>query len=95
MPSGLTLTGALAEREAGDVLETVTILTTRANEDMARLHDRMPVILPPKAFGSWLAGDEVPLDPWPAGAMTLHPVSSLVNKAANDDPRCVEPVSDK
>ena len=25
--------------------------------------------------------------------MTVHPVSTLVNKPANDDPRCVEPVA--
>ncbi len=53
----------------------------------------MPVILPPEAWDAWLAGDEVPLGPYPADAMTAHPVSTHVNRPANDDPRCVEPVS--
>ena len=53
----------------------------------------MPVILPGDAWDVWLAGEEVPLAPYPAGGMTAHPVSTLVNKAANEDPRCVEPVA--
>ena len=31
--------------------------------------------------------------PYPAVAMTVHPVSTLVNKPTNDDRRCVEPVT--
>ena len=53
----------------------------------------MPVILPRQAHGPRLAGDDAALAPYPVGAMTAHPVSTLVNKAANDDPRRVEPVS--
>ena len=59
---------------------------------MAPVHGRMPVISPRDTHGRWLAGDDVPLAPYPADAMTAHPVSTLVNKAANDDPRCVEPL---
>ncbi len=91
VPAGLALTGSLAERAAGDVLETCTILTTAANDDMARVHDRMPVILPAAAIHSWLAGDDVAPDPWPPGTLTLHRVSTRVNTATNDDPRCIEP----
>lgn len=75
------------------MLETCTILTTRANVEVAQVHDRMPAILPPAAFNSWLAGDDVALVPWPGGALTLRPVSPRVNKATNDDPRCIEPVA--
>ena len=53
----------------------------------------MPMILPPDALEPWLMGEAMPLGPYPADAMTTHPVSTLVNKAANDDPRCVEPVA--
>ena len=52
----------------------------------------MPVIRPDQAFDPWLAGQSVPLTPYSAEAMTLHPVSTLVNKPANDDARCVEAV---
>ncbi len=38
----------------GSELETMAILTTSANEDMAHLHDRMPVIFEPSDFEQWL-----------------------------------------
>ena len=93
VPAGATLTGSLAEHSPGDTVETCTILTTAANETVAPVHGRMPVILPPDAYGSWLAGEDVPLTPYSPGDMTAHPVSTLVNRPANDDPRCVEPIA--
>ena len=93
VPAGAALTGSLAERGPGDAVETCTILTTAANETVAPVHGRMPVILPEDAWDDWLAGEAVPLAPYPAGDMTAHPVSTLVNKPAHDDPRCMEPVA--
>ena len=93
VPTGAALTGSLAERAPGDAVETCTILTTSANETVAPVHGRMPVILPPDSWDPWLAGEVMPLAPYPADAMTAHPVSTLVNRPANDDPRCVEPVA--
>ena len=92
VPEGLALTGSLADLAPGDTLETCTILTTEANETVAPVHPRMPVILPQAAYEPWLGGDPVPLAPYPAEAMTAHPVSTLVNKPANDDERCVEAI---
>ena len=93
VPAGAALTGSLAERSPGDAVETCTILTTAANETVAPVHGRMPVILPPDAWDAWLAGEDVPLAPYPAGEMTAWPVSTHVNRPANDDPRCIEPIS--
>ena len=93
VPEGAAYTGSLAEWAPGEAIETCTILTTAANAAVARIHNRMPVILPPDAYEPWLSGEAVPLGPYPADAMTAHPVSTLVNKPANDDPRCVEPVA--
>ena len=90
VPEGAALGGSLAEREPCDVVETCTILTTAANRIVAPVHGRMPVILARDAYEAWLAGGEVPLGPYPAAAMTAHPVSTWVNRPANDDPRCVE-----
>ena len=59
---GSALKGSLTEFGPGDIIETCTILTTEANEAVAPVHDRMPVILPPDLFGPWLAGE-----PGPAG----------------------------
>ena len=83
----------------GAPLESFTILTTRPNELTAKLHDRMPVILPPPRHELWLdPGETDPdrltplLEPYPAGAMTAFAVSPLVNKPANDLPECVQPL---
>ena len=93
VPEGGALTGTLAERSPGDAVETCTILTAAANETVAPVHGRMPVILPPYSWDAWLMGEDVPLAPYPAGDMTAHPVSTHVNRPANDDPRCVESIS--
>ena len=87
------LRGSLAALGPGDVLDTITILTVNANAAVTPLHDRMPVILPPERFEPWLAGEDVPLDPCPPESTTVHPVSTHVNRTANDDPRCIEPVT--
>ena len=92
VPEGAVLRGSLAERRPGDVVETFAILTTEANAAMRALHHRMPVILEPGAAGAWLSGGEVPLAPFPEAAMTSFRVSSLVNSARYDDPRCIEPL---
>ena len=83
---------SLADRAPGEAVESCTILTTSANGTLAPVHHRMPVILPPDAFDPWLAGRPVALDPYPTEAMTLQTVSTWVNKAPNDDPRCLEGV---
>lgn len=75
----------------GHDLFTATILTTAANELVARIHDRMPVILPAQAYDAWL-DPATPaealhglLKPYPARAMTSTPVSKAVNNPANQD----------
>ena len=85
--------GSLFGPEPGGPVETFTILTTAANETVAAVHGRMPVILPPDSWDPWLAGADIALGPCPADGMQAHPVSTLVNRPANNDPRCVEPVS--
>ena len=87
------LKGSLAEYVPGDIIETFTILTTSSNAAVAPVHDRMPVILPRERFAPWLAGEDVALAPYASESMTVQPVSTYVNKAANDDPRCIEPVA--
>ena len=93
VPRGAALTGSLAGLRPGDAVETCTILTTEANGTLAGLHHRMPVILPPGALDAWLGGAQVPLDPCPVDRVSVKPVSTLVNKPVNDDPRCVEPIA--
>jgi putative SOS response-associated peptidase YedK len=77
-------------------LDTFTILTTTPNRLMADLHDRMPVILPPDAYAEWLEPRPLASDhlqklvaPHPADGMEAYPVTTHVNRPANDDPVCV------
>ena len=78
---------------AGERIQSCTIITTAANELLAPIHDRMPVILPPELEEFWLDGsvdDIEPLTaalmPYDADAMDAYEVSFLVNSATNDGP---------
>ena len=93
IPEEVPLPPSLAELAPGDAVETCTILTTTANETLAQIHHRMPVILPSESFDPWLDGQSVALDPWPAEEITFQAVTTRVNKASNDDPGCVEPLT--
>ena len=76
-----------------------TIVTTAANEFLAPIHDRMPVILSRDAEPMWLDPDVRDTDalselltPYPSELMSAYEVSSVVNSAANDAPECIAPV---
>jgi putative SOS response-associated peptidase YedK len=77
-------------------MRAVAIVTTAANELMAPIHDRMPVIVAPEDYAAWLDGANADaerlLRPCPAALMQAYPVSSRVNAPANDDPLLLEPV---
>ena len=54
----------------------------------------MPVILPQADYVRWLSDEPDPTDlmgPFPAGLMRVWPISTRVNKPANDDPSILEP----
>jgi putative SOS response-associated peptidase YedK len=73
-------------------LETVSILTTEANDLVRFAHERMPVILPRGAERRWLdVGGEVLLRPYPPEEMAARPVSDRVNSARHEGPQCIEP----
>lgn len=86
----------------GNELESCTIITTRPNRLVSKLHDRMPVILPEAALRQWVdpgfedvAALEPMLEPYPAEQMRMHPVSKRVNRVAEDSPRLVEPIDEQ
>lgn len=82
----------------GELVETCTIITTEANERISTIHHRMPAILAPDDHDLWLGADppkEALLDllrlcSYPADAFDAYPVSTRVNKPANDEPACIE-----
>lgn len=87
---------------------TFTILTTDANEIVAPVHDRMPVILPPERVEEWLY---VPprepeqesyakilrgvLVPAASDVLVATEVSPRVNSVKNDDEACLAPANDR
>lgn len=83
---------------SGEILRSFTIVTTKANAEMGRLHDRMPVILEEEDWRAWLG--EVPRDPTellrPAadGILRLWPVSRAVNSVRNNGPELLAPMGD-
>lgn len=94
-PLGLA---ALYEPERGpQAPATCVILTTRSNETVAVLHDRMPVIVPREHQAAWLdpstprAQLEPLLEPLPADRVEVRAVSTRVNNVKNDGPDLLEP----
>lgn len=84
----------------GEEMDTVCIVTTRANRLLAPIHDRMPVIVPPEAFDLWLDCDRVDattaaalIAPAPDALLEAYEVSRAVNRTANDSPALIEPLA--
>lgn len=81
----------------GEWLRSCSIITTEANDLVAQIHDRMPVILRETDFSAWLSGTSEPdlkslLRPYPSEEMQMWEISSLVNSPANNDPTIIAPV---
>jgi putative SOS response-associated peptidase YedK len=83
----------------GEELETAAIVTTAANKTLAPIHDRMPVIVPPDQFDLWLdnstedvAAVAALIHPAPENLLEAYPISTDVNRVANDNPKLLEPV---
>jgi putative SOS response-associated peptidase YedK len=76
--------------ETAERLYTCTILTGVPNELVAPIHERMPIILEPADWDTWLAEEASPLDlrpllrPLPAEEMAMYPVSHAVNNVRNE-----------
>ena len=82
----------------GDIIESCTIITTSPNELVKQVHDRMPVILPPGHYETWLQNSS-PLEslqkllvPYPADKIKMYKVSTEVNNPQNDQATCLVPV---
>ena len=82
--------------EDGVVVETATIVTTAANATMAPIHERMPLILAPADYGSWLGGAPAEaaalIRPAPEGWLRMHPVGQAVGNVRNDHPGLAAPL---
>jgi len=86
------------DKENGRELLSSTIITTDANALVADIHNRMPVILPPEAYGFWLSAAPAESDltgylkPFPGEGMEAYKISKLVNSPGNDSPEIMDRV---
>jgi putative SOS response-associated peptidase YedK len=81
-------------------LYSAAILTTAARGEMERIHERMPVILPPQLWGDWLTAgpEEAPhlhdvVAAAPAPPLVATPIGTRVNAVRNDGPELLTPGS--
>jgi len=83
----------------GDDLYSFTIITTQPNPLMAKIHNRMPVILQEKDEDLWLAPGELSdedrkllLGPFPSRQMEAYEVSREVNNPTSDSDELIKPL---
>ena len=81
----------------GSEIDTVAIVTGPANGQMAAIHNRSPVVVPPAAFDAWLDPFAEPatvqslMRPPPDDLFEMFRLGASVNKVANDGPEVQEP----
>lgn len=100
--AGLVLLAGLSQPAASPADKAprprFTILTTRANQLVSAVHQRMPVVLAEEKVDDWLTAapaDVVSLiAPAPENALLATPVSKRVNSVKYDDPACLIAVAD-
>ena len=83
------------------VYHSCTIITAEAGESIWEIHDRMPVILKPESIEEWLDPAiaeyeklNMILKHGRVTSVKSYPVSRFVDSPLNNDPRCIQPVSD-
>jgi len=82
--------------ETGERVYTCSILTTVPNALVSPIHNRMPVILDPDTWDTWLSGETALADlrsllfPFPAEELEAYSVSAAVNNVRNDGAELLE-----
>jgi putative SOS response-associated peptidase YedK len=101
-PFGLAGLWASWRAPDGSTLESCAVITTEPNELMRPIHDRMPAILAPEQFPSWLdprVTDPAELAPLlrVAPAENLHAVAvrRYVSSVQHEGPECLVPADDE
>lgn len=75
--------------------KTYSIITTKPNDDVASIHDRMPVILDPDEEAAWLDEANRPEDLQPLlnpyqKKMEIYAIDAAVNNPANNNPNLIK-----
>lgn len=83
----------------GEIIETFTVVTKPSAPPVTEIHDRMPAILAETHHAAWLdtelSKNEALFEllAAPSPPLVTVPVSTFVNKPANDGPECIEPIA--
>lgn len=78
------------DRESGESLQTAALVTTAANEFLATMHHRMPVVLVPGTADAWLSGEPVEAVTARPPDFQAWPVDRKVNNARTDGPDLIK-----
>ena len=80
-------------------LWTATIITTRAEDEVGRIHDRMPMVIDPARWAAWLDPAATSAEalhglmtPAASAHLTTYPVSTEVNSVRHNGPELIEPM---
>ena len=87
------------EDEPDAWLWTATIITTRAEDEVGRIHDRMPMVIDPAHWADWLDPTATSTEalhglmaPASSAHLTTYPVSTEVNSVRHNGPELIEPM---
>jgi putative SOS response-associated peptidase YedK len=83
-------------KDGDDWLVTTCVLTTSAPDELGRIHDRMPLLIPEEHWSGWLDPQHPPEPDMAVPAMSAglraYPVSTTVNNVRNNGPELIEPL---
>jgi len=87
------------QSKEGKVVESCSIIVTDANAVLKPIHDRMPVILDPENYTTWLDPNNEDTDkltslltPYSDASMEAYPVSTRMNNPSYNEQGCIKPL---
>jgi putative SOS response-associated peptidase YedK len=84
-----------------EIIVSTVIITTKPNDLMRQIHDRMPVIIAPEERKLWLSDEFKGNDlsflfkPYPSEEMIAYPISEAVNSPLNNHSNIILPIKDE
>lgn len=83
-------------KDGDDWLVTTCVLTTDAPDELGRIHDRMPLLVPHENWAAWLDPEHKPTGDLVVPAMSMgleaYPVSTEVNNVRNNGRQLTDPL---
>ncbi len=83
--------------ESNMSIVTVALMTCDANEKLGKIHHRMPVVLEPKDFKTWLESSDLKelnnlMKVYPSEKLELYEVTSEVNRVLFNKKEAIQPL---